>query len=42
MHGEGSLKWKDGSRFYKGHFSDDLRNGYGEYMWAFGTKSFRG
>lgn len=42
MNGEGHLKWKDGSRNYKGNFKNDLRNGYGEYMWGSGTKFYRG
>jgi hypothetical protein len=42
MNGEGHLKWKDGSRYYKGNFKNDLRSGYGEYMWGNGTKFYRG
>ena len=41
-HGNGHMKWLDGSREYTGDFRDDERNGHGTYTWENGTKSYRG
>jgi hypothetical protein len=41
-HGQGTLKWPDQIAQYVGHFKEDKRDGYGEYTYNYGSRTFLG
>ena len=42
MHGQGKLKWPEEVACYSGQFKEDKRDGYGEYIYNYGSRTFRG